>query len=128
MAGRLLDVQDEKDLENDCPLLGLDSVPLQPVADTLASSQVLILLDMKAAEVEAMLGAARRKLKRLNKHGLLAPLNGEEAMAIHIYTQESNIYRILNQVGWRAHASLSWPLCAAVARDVPFTLGEMTRE
>ena len=98
MAGRLLDVQDETDLENDCPLLGLDSVPLQPVAETLASSQVLNLLDMKASDVEAMLGAARRKLKRLTKNGQLAPLNGDEAMAIHIYTQESNVYKCLNQV------------------------------
>ena len=85
------------DLDNDCPLIGLADVPLQTLEETL-NSPVLALLEIKANDFKVILASAKRKIKKLKKAKQLSPLSEEEAKAINLYTQETNLYRKLNEL------------------------------
>ena len=47
-------------------------------------------------EEKITVSAAMRAMKRLKKKDLLGPLTMEEGASIHIYTQESQLYKNLN--------------------------------
>ena len=98
MAHRLTDCDEEKDLENDFPLTGLEKIPLQPFEETLSSPVLLTLLVLSSSELRALMSACGRKAKKLKKKQQLAPLNPDEAMAVNLYTQESNVYKKLNEL------------------------------
>ena len=97
MSSRLIAGNEEVDLDNDSPLIGLADVPLQTLEETL-NSPVLALLEIKANDFKVILASAKRKIKKLKKAKQLSPLSEEEAKAINLYTQETNLYRKLNEL------------------------------
>ena len=94
---RLIAADDEKDLDNDSPILGLDLIPLLSLEETLTQAAVT-LVELSASDVKTMMASAKRKVKKLKKTNQLRPLSEEEAKALNFYTQDSNMYKKLNEL------------------------------
>ena len=99
MSSRIYSTADEeKDLENDSVLIGLINILLQCLADCLSSPALHALLEMDSSEVKACISAAKKKVRRLKQKNELPPLSEDEAMAIHVYTQDCNVHKKLNEL------------------------------
>lgn len=71
---------------------------LTPLLTPLQHNPLLLQPASKLTEDEEKItvSAAMRAMKRLKKKDLLGPLTVEEGASIHIYTQESQLYKNLN--------------------------------
>ena len=96
-AARYLDVDPDEDLENDSPIHGVheaeDLTAELACAKAKAACPALTTWDLNLA-----LAAAGRAVCRPEKEGELGPLTREEALSVHIYTQDSSFYKEVNRL------------------------------
>ena len=84
----------DEGLSNLNPIHGLADAPDLSLADACESAKLSA--QLKTWDSAIALYAAGKMAKKLAKAGKLEPLSREEAMALHIYTQESRFYKVLN--------------------------------
>eukprot|EP00808_Paulinella_micropora_P013926 g14856.t1 len=90
---RLTDVNLESDLENECPLAGVDKVATLPIEQAVEQACACLQLDYKKMAVYV---SQAKKAARCLKKNAADKLTGDEIAAINLYTHETDLYKQLN--------------------------------
>lgn len=94
LAARVCGIDVDEGLSNLNPIHGLADAPDLSLADACEAAKCHV--GLKDWDSAIAIYAASKKAKKLAKAGELDPLSKEEAMALHIYTQESKFYKVCN--------------------------------
>eukprot|EP00808_Paulinella_micropora_P026653 g28946.t1 len=91
---RLTDVNLESDLENECPLAGVNKVATLPIEQAVEQACECLKIDYKKMAV--YVSQAKKKAARCLKKNAADKLTGDEIAAINLYTHETDLYKQLN--------------------------------
>eukprot|EP00808_Paulinella_micropora_P031746 g37278.t1 len=101
----LTDVNLESDLENECPLAGVNKVATLPIEQ--AVEQACACLQLDSTDMAVYVSQAKKKAARCLKKNAADKLTGDEIAAINLYTHETDLYKQLNAMLRKRQASKS---------------------
>eukprot|EP00808_Paulinella_micropora_P014580 g50715.t1 len=86
---RFTDVKLESDLENECPLAGVNKVTTLPIEE--AVEQACAGLQLDSTEMAVYVSQANKKAARCLKKSAADTMTGDEIAAINLYTHETDL-------------------------------------